>query len=117
MKLLFLAVLLTYLIVPGTSLKCFQCALSPSLCINKATCDANELCYSGNATLASITIFSSGCTNKENCGKEITQKYLGLNYRFLAECCNYDYCNGATAAQLSLLAVSVMALAWFVGFQ
>lgn len=117
MKILFLSVLLAYFIVPGTALKCFRCAFSPSLCFFKATCKENELCYSGNSTAAGVTIFHSGCIDKSKCGTEITDEYLGVEHNLVAECCDFDNCNSATAAQLSILAISIMVLAWFVGFQ
>ncbi|XP_062903485.1 sperm acrosome membrane-associated protein 4-like [Mobula hypostoma] len=117
MKILFLSVLLAYFIVPGTALKCFRCVINPSLCFIKATCDNDETCFSGNATVGKTTVFASGCLDKIKCGKPITETYAGVTVTLLTKCCDFDYCNGATAAQLSVLAISVMVLAWFVGYQ
>uniref|UniRef100_UPI00398E702F lymphocyte antigen 6 complex locus protein G6c-like n=1 Tax=Pristiophorus japonicus TaxID=55135 RepID=UPI00398E702F len=116
MKLLFLAAVLTYLVVPGTGLKCFQCGISTSLCIFSTTCDANEMCFSRNTTAGSIKVYSSGCTNTENCGKQVTDTLATVSYTYTTVCCNVDYCNGAAAVKLSLLTGSVMALVWMMGY-
>ncbi|XP_059826905.1 sperm acrosome membrane-associated protein 4-like [Hypanus sabinus] len=117
MKILFLSVLLAYFVAPGTALKCFRCVVHPSLCFFKETCKDNERCYSGNSTVGDVTIYRSGCIEKEKCGKTLSETQLNVKHTLIAECCDFDNCNGATAAQLSVLAISVMVLVWFVGFQ
>ncbi|XP_041068053.1 sperm acrosome membrane-associated protein 4-like [Carcharodon carcharias] len=116
MKLLFLATFLAYFIVPATGLKCFQCGLSTSICLSKATCDADEQCFSRNSTTLGITVFSSGCISTSKCGKEVTNTLAGVSYKMSTSCCNYDYCNGAAAVKLSLVVASIVALPWFTSF-
>ncbi|XP_059815882.1 sperm acrosome membrane-associated protein 4-like [Hypanus sabinus] len=116
MKFLFLIVLLAYFVVPSTALECFQCAISQSLC-SKETCKSNQLCYSANISAGTVTTFVSGCVDKELCGKTITNTYAGVELKLQPKCCDFNNCNGATAAQLSVLAISIMVLVWFVGFQ
>ncbi|XP_067865302.1 sperm acrosome membrane-associated protein 4-like [Heterodontus francisci] len=118
MKLLFLATVLAYFIAPGTGLECFQCGISTSLCIFKKTCDKGEVCFSRNFTVPALgqTIYSSGCTTTDKCGKEVTDTLAGVNYKMTTVCCNFNYCNGAAAVKLSLLTGCIMALVWITSF-
>lgn len=116
MKLLCLTVLFAYSFALGTGLECFQCGLTSSLCITKATCAANESCFSRNFTAGFINIFTSGCTKNENCGKVATESYLGISYTTATQCCNVDLCNGASAVQASMLAIPILVLARFLAF-
>ncbi|XP_078391777.1 sperm acrosome membrane-associated protein 4-like [Cetorhinus maximus] len=116
MKLLFLATFLASFIVPATGLKCFQCGISTSICLFKATCDADEQCFSRNSTALGFTVFSSGCTSTDKCGKEFADSLAGVTYKMTTTCCNYDYCNGAAAVKLSLVTGSIVALAWLTSY-
>ncbi|XP_078062903.1 sperm acrosome membrane-associated protein 4-like [Mustelus asterias] len=93
-------------------LKCFRCGLSTSICIFKDKCDDGEQCYSRNRTALGITVYSSGCTSSDKCGQEVTSSLAGVDYKLTTVCCNFDYCNGATGTQLSLLAGSIAAASW-----
>ncbi|XP_062903486.1 prostate stem cell antigen [Mobula hypostoma] len=117
MKILFLSVLLAYFVVPGTALECFRCTISPSLCFFKETCKPLQVCFSRRATVGPVTFYTSGCTDLQECGQTVTETHVGVEVKAETKCCIFDNCNGATAAQLSILAIPVMVLAWFVGYQ
>ncbi|XP_059495423.1 sperm acrosome membrane-associated protein 4-like [Stegostoma tigrinum] len=116
MKLLLLAASLAFLVNPGKGLTCFRCSISTSLCVSKVSCGDNELCYSRNNTLLGITVYSSGCTDKEKCGKETSETFAGVKYKMVTRCCDYDLCNSSAGLQLSFLTVLVGLTAWVSRF-
>ncbi|XP_032903524.1 sperm acrosome membrane-associated protein 4-like [Amblyraja radiata] len=116
MKLLFLAVLFVYSIAPGAGLRCFQCGMSSAICHSKATCGPNESCFTRTLPTSPKKLFTSGCTEKNMCGKHVTEVYLHDSYPTTTQCCNGDLCNGALAVQASVLAIPIMVLAWFLAF-